>query len=113
MPHLIVECSEHILKNGSADEIIEKIYNTVTAIDSFEKNVMVRIIPYKHYTTLGTQDDFIYIFANILEGRTLENKKTFSKHVVTLLKEMFPTVPKISINIREFERATFVNNSMV
>ena len=74
---------------------------------------MVRIVPYKHYTTLGTKDDFIYIFANILEGRTMENKKMFSKNVVTLLKEMFPDVPKISINIREFERATFVNNSML
>ncbi|TXG34689.1 5-carboxymethyl-2-hydroxymuconate Delta-isomerase [Seonamhaeicola maritimus] len=113
MPHLIVECSENILKKLDPDKIIQSIYNTVTAVDSFENNVMVRIIPYKYYTTLGGKDDFIYIFANILEGRTLDNKKTFSKNVIALLKEMFPDVPKISINIREFERATFVNNSML
>lgn len=113
MPHLIVECSEHILENCNPDQLIENIYQTVTSIESFENNVMVRIVPYKYYTTLGTKDDFIYIFANILEGRTLENKKTFSKNVVTLLTEMFPEVRKISINIREFERATFVNNSML
>lgn len=113
MPHLIVECSENILKKETPEDIIQEIYKTVTAIDSFENNVMVRIIPYKHFTTLGTNDDFIYIFANILEGRTLENKKKFSKNVVTVLKDMFPDVPKISINIREFERATFVNNSML
>lgn len=81
--------------------------------DCFENNVMVRIVPYKYYTTMVTTDDFIYIFANILEGRTLENKKLFSKNVVTALNDMFPDVKKISINIREFERATFVNNSML
>ena len=113
MPHLIVECSENILKKEEPNHIIQEIYNTVTAIDSFENNVMVRIIPYKYYTTLGTKDDFIYVFANILEGRTLENKQKFSKNVVKILKDMFPNVPKISINIREFERATFVNNSML
>lgn len=113
MPHLIVECSETILNRVSPNDIIKNLYQTVTKIESFENNVMVRIIPYKHYTTLGNKDDFIYIFANILEGRTLENKKKFSKNVVKQLMELFPEVPKISINIREFERATFVNNSML
>jgi len=113
MPHLVVECSEKVLTMKSPDELVQSIYKTVIAIDGFPINVMVRIVPFKHYTTIGLKDDFIFICAHILEGRTLKQKQYLSKNVIKMLKEMFPELSKISMIIREFERATFINNSMV
>lgn len=113
MPHLIVECSEAVLKNINPEELVDTIYQTVISTESFENNAMVRIHTFKYYTTMGTQDDFIYVFANVLEGRSEEKRLLLSRNVVTLLTKMFPEVAKISMNIREFERATFVNNGMI
>lgn len=113
MPHLIIECSEEIIANCNPDEIVEKVYHTVVSTPSFEKNAMVRINTFKHYSTMGSKQDFIYVFANVLEGRSTEKRKKLSENIVKLLMELFPDVPKISMNIREFERATFINNAML
>ena len=48
-----------------------------------------------------------------MEGRNTLQKKNLSEKIVTELKLMFPEVPIISINIRDFEKATYCNKSMV
>jgi len=48
-----------------------------------------------------------------MEGRTVTQKSNLSKRIVTELKLMFPDVPIISINIRDFEKTTYCNKSMV
>jgi len=48
-----------------------------------------------------------------MEGRTVSQKSNLSKRIVTELKLMFPDVPIISINIRDFEKTTYCNKSMV
>ena len=48
-----------------------------------------------------------------MEGRTVSQKKNVSERIIAELKLIFPDVPIISINIRDFEKATYCNNSMV
>ena len=48
-----------------------------------------------------------------MEGRTVSQKKNLSERIITELKSMFPDVPIISINIRDFEKVTYCNKSMV
>ena len=48
-----------------------------------------------------------------MEGRTTSKKSNLSKEVIRELKTMFPNIPIISINIRDFEKATYCNKSMV
>jgi len=48
-----------------------------------------------------------------MDGRTVSQKKNLSARIITELKSMFPNVPIISINIRNFEKATYCNKSMV
>jgi len=86
----------------------------VESTDLFDKgDIKVRINPFKYYNIGNTKDDFIHIFANIMEGRTVSQKSNLSKRIVTELKLMFPDVPIISINIRDFEKTTYCNKSMV
>ncbi|CAM1350262.1 hypothetical protein TASCI_10098 [Tenacibaculum ascidiaceicola] len=47
------------------------------------------------------------------KAEALYKKKNLSEKIVTELKLMFPEVPIISINIRDFEKATYCNKSMV
>lgn len=117
MPHFIVECSENILALKTPEEIIQAVYETAESTNLFTKSgiggIKVRINPYKYYTTVNSKDDFIHVFANIMEGRTQDQKKNLSNKIVSKLKSMFPSVPIISINITDFEKSTYCNKSMV
>ena len=114
MPHFVIDCSENIIKLKSQEEIIQTVYNAADSTNLFDNgDIKVRINPYKYYTIGNTQDDFIHIFANIMEGRTVSQKSNLSKEIIRELKAMFPNVPIISINIRDFEKATYCNKSMV
>jgi 5-carboxymethyl-2-hydroxymuconate isomerase len=73
----------------------------------------VRINSFEYYNIGNTKDDFIHIFANIMEGRNMTQKSDLSKKIISELKLMFPGVPIISMNIRDFEKATYCNKSMV
>ena len=114
MPHFVIDCSENITKLRTPKEIIQKVYDTAESTELFDQgDIKVRINPFKHYTVGNTNDDFIHIFANIMEGRTITQKKDLSNRIISELKSMFPDVPIISINIRDFEKATYCNKSMV
>ena len=114
MPHFVIDCSENIIKLKSQEEIIQTVYNAADSTNLFDNgDIKVRINPYKYYTIGNTQDDFIHIFANIMEGRTVSQKSNLSKEIIRELKAMFPNVPIISINIRDFEKATYCNKTMV
>jgi len=114
MPHFVIECSENIINIKSPKEIIQKVYDTAESTHLFDKgDIKVRINPFKYYNIGNTEDDFIHIFANIMEGRTIAQKKNLSNRIIVELKSMFPEIPIISINIRDFEKATYCNKSMV
>ena len=114
MPHFVIDCSENIIKIKSPKEIIQKVYDTAESTNLFDTgDIKVRINPFEYYTIGNTKDDFIHIFANIMEGRTVSQKKNLSERIIADLKLMFPDVPIISINIRNFEKTTYCNKSMV
>ncbi|WP_103070705.1 5-carboxymethyl-2-hydroxymuconate Delta-isomerase [Aquimarina sediminis] len=114
MPHFVLDCSDHIIQLKSPQEIIQAVYDTAKSTELFSKgDIKVRINPFKYYTIGNTQDDFIHVFGNIMEGRNETQKADLSKKIVKTLKEMFPDVPIISINIRDFEKSSYCNKSMV
>ena len=114
MPHFVIDCSENIIKVESPEKIIKKVYDTAESTNLFDKgDIKVRINPFKYYNNGNTKNDFIHIIANIMEGRTVAQKSNLSERIVSELKLMFPDVSIISINIRDFEKATYCNKSMV
>ncbi|SHF10922.1 5-carboxymethyl-2-hydroxymuconate isomerase [Arenibacter palladensis] len=114
MPHFIIDCSENIVSLKSPQEIMQNVYDAAESTELFDPgDIKVRINPFKYYNIGNSKNDFVHIFANIMEGRTVEQKAMLSKAVVTKLKQVFPEVPIISINIRDFEEATYFNKSMI
>ena len=117
MPHFVIECSENLLNQKKPEEIIQAIYKIAESTNLFAKNgvsgIKVRINPYKYFTTVNSDDDFIHVFAYIVEGRTTDQKVDLSKKIVRMLVAMFPSVPIISTDIREIKKETFINKSMI
>ena len=114
MPHFVIDCSPRILTKRHPDEILREVHRTAEESGLFDvANIKVRIREYDHYLVAGERSDFIHVFANILEGRTTEQKAALSRAIVTRLAEMLPDVAWVSINVREFERATYTNRALI
>ena len=114
MHQFVLDCSQNITELVSPSKIMETVHAKAVSSNLFdEKNIKVRINSFENYLTYNTQDDFIHVFANIMEGRNTEQKKLLSKNIIEALNNLFPKVPVISINIRDFEKSTYCNKSMV
>ena len=114
MPHFIIECSEDIIIQKTPYEIMQAVYEVAEATGLFAKNdIKVRIDPYKYYLLGETKKDFIHIFGNIMEGRSVEQKAELSGKIIERLDQMFPGISILSMNIREFEAATYCNKSLI
>ncbi|MDT7832916.1 5-carboxymethyl-2-hydroxymuconate Delta-isomerase [Flavobacteriaceae bacterium S356] len=114
MPHFILDCTESILKIQEPKKVIQEVFETAFSTGLFERNdIKVRLNPFKYSLVQGGDSDFVHVFGNIMEGRTKEQKAELSKRIVSKLNELFPNVPIISINIRDFEKSSYCNKTMI
>ena len=114
MPHFIIDCSENIIQQKSHDEIMQAVYDVAEATGLFAPNdIKVRLRPYQYFKLGKNKKDFIHIFGNIMEGRSTEQKANLSKKIIERLNEMLPNISILSINIREFEKATYSNKALI
>ena len=114
MPHFIVDCSETILQQKSPDEIMQAVYEVAEETGLFAANdIKVRLRPYQYFKLGEGKNDFIHIFGNIMEGRSTEQKANLSRQIIERLNEMFPDLSILSMNIREFEKATYSNKALI
>ena len=114
MPHFIIDCSESVILQKSPDEIMQAVYDAAEASGLFAENdIKVRLRPYQYFKLGKNKKDFIHIFGNIMEGRSTEQKAALSKRIMERLNDMFPDISILSINLREFERATYSNKALI
>ncbi|WP_411893893.1 5-carboxymethyl-2-hydroxymuconate Delta-isomerase [Winogradskyella sp. A2] len=115
MPHFVIDCSENILDLNAVDDTLLKVHKAAADSGLFdEDDIKVRFNTFKdNYLVGGNKKDFIHVFANIMEGRTTEQKANLSNEIISKLKAIFPSIEFIAINIRDFEKSTYCNKSMV
>ena len=110
MPHFILDCSSDVITQVPIEVILKEVYYTAARTNLFKLgDIKVRIQPFDHYDVGNERKNFIHVFAHVMEGRTTEQKADLSHRVVSKLKELFPSVPVISMNVVEFEKATYNN----
>ena len=114
MPHFLIDCSESLFKLHSEEQIIEQVHFAAKSTELFNENdIKVRVSAFKKYSTGNKIEDFIHVFANIMEGRNDEQKSGLSKKIVKGSTTMFPTVPDIGANVIEFEISNYCNRTML
>ena len=114
MRHFIIDCSETILQQKSPDEIMQAVYAVAEVTGLFAANdVKVWPRPYQYFKLGEGKNDFIHIFGKITEGRSPEQKANLSRKIIERLNEMFPEVSILSMNIREFEKASYSNKALI
>jgi 5-carboxymethyl-2-hydroxymuconate isomerase len=114
MPHFVVDCSQELLQIHDEESIIARLHRVVSSTGLFEESdIKVRIHPFGTYAVGGGREDFIHTFAWIMQGRSVEQRAGLAKAIVGELAGMFPLLPRIAVNIDEFERATYFNRTML
>jgi len=114
MPHFIIDCSENVLTQRTPEEIIQAIYNVAEATGLFAKHdIKVRINPYTFYKLGENKKDFLHVFAHIMEGCSTEQKAALSRKMIERLNELFPNLSILSMNVQEFNLATYCNKSLI
>ena len=114
MPHFVVDCSQSILESHSEEQIIECVHRAANSTALFDEgDIKVRVNPFAIYAVGNERKDFIHVFAHIMEGRSIEQRASLSKQVVSELVSMFPHIPNIAMNVAEFEKATYCNRAML
>ena len=114
MPHFVMDCSESVLKHHEEEFIIEQIHLVASSTGLFDENdIKVRVNSFQKYSVGNKREDFIHVFAHIMQGRTTEQKANLSKQIVAKLVSMFPDVPNVAMNISDFEKATYCNRAML
>ena len=93
---------------------MQAVYDVAEATGLFAVNdIKVRLRPYQYVKLADSQRDFIHIFANIMEGRSLAQKQNLSRRIIERLNEMFPAKTFLSINIADIEKATYSNRALI
>lgn len=114
MPHFIIDCSQDILRQRTADEIMNAVYETANITGLFAPNdIKVRLRPFEHYKLGQGKTTFIHIFGYIMEGRSTEQKANLSRQIIARLSELQIDTSFLSINIFDFEFATYCNKSLL
>jgi 5-carboxymethyl-2-hydroxymuconate isomerase len=114
VPHLIIDCSARVLSMKPVDEMMREVHDTAEATGLFKPgDIKVRVRKFEHYTVANSDRDFIHVFGNIMGGRTVEQRAALSRSNVSKLVSMFPDVPVISMNVVEFDKATYCNRQML
>ena len=114
MPHFIIDCSKNVIQQKSADEIMQAVYEAAEATGLFAANdIKVRLRLYQYFKLGENKKDFIHIFGNIMEGRSSQQKADLSQKIIKRLNDMFPNISILSMNIREFEKATYSNKALI
>ena len=114
MPHFIIDCSQDILQQRTPDELMDVVYKAADATGLFVPNdIKVRLQPYQYYR-LGTgKKNFLHVFGYIMQGRNTEQKAHLSKQISMRLSELLPEISFLSVNISDFEAATYSNKALI
>lgn len=93
---------------------MQAVYDVAEETGLFAVNdIKVRLRPYQYFKLGNGKRDFIHIFGNIMEGRSTEQKANLSRKIIERLNDMFPELSNLSINISEFEKATYSNKALI
>jgi len=114
MPHFVIDCSQGVLQSQAEERIIDRVHRAANATNLFDEgDIKVRVNPFLVYAVGNKREDFIHVFASIMEGRSIEQRANLSRHIVSELFSMFPHVTNIAMNVAEFEKATYCNRAML
>ena len=87
MPHCIVEYSKTLESRLSPASLVNAAHQGALASGLFQgPDIKTRAIAYENYQVGDTPSDFIHVSVRLLNGRTTEQKRSLSMHILEQLQ---------------------------
>jgi 5-carboxymethyl-2-hydroxymuconate isomerase len=110
MPHIIIECSQHIAKSLDFKNLAQDINQYLAqALPTQVSHCKSRLLPYADYLVGDkTQTSFLHVTLKILPGRTLDLQKAVGEKLMKILNQYIQDKEiAISIEIIELKAETY------
>ncbi|WP_404341199.1 5-carboxymethyl-2-hydroxymuconate Delta-isomerase [Pseudoalteromonas mariniglutinosa] len=103
MPHIVIEHSEDLPILPQV--LVDKVHQATFESDLFElSTIKTRAIAYTHYQLGEGQDGFIHIAVSLMAGRSKQQKRQLSEHLLSCLKTYCRDSYSLSVNIYDVDQ---------
>lgn len=104
MPHCIVNYTREIEQEIDVKNLLDIAFDAVDSSGHFDrKSIKARAICYDIYRSGLNSDEYIHIDLKILSGRTIEQKKALSDHMINSIKPHIGQIKSLTIDIIDME----------
>lgn len=106
MPNLVLEYSNSVEERVNVQGLLEDLHKTALDSGLFElSSVKSRTLRCHNWLIgeAGDSLDFIHITFELLAGRTQDQKRALSQHLMAVLQEQASHVHSLTVNIRDMD----------
>lgn len=111
MPHCLIEYATTLTKEISPEQLMKSVYFGTLNSQLFNSDdIKTRLIPFEYFISGTIKQNFIHVTLKILDGRTLEQKKTLSQSVLDELNLLPLTDLSLTVEVVDIEKACYSKN---
>lgn len=108
MPHCIISYTRDIEQDINIKSLLDVAFGAVESTGLFDRaSIKARAIGYDIYKSGQNRDDYIHIDLKILSGRTAEQKKALSDHMMNAISPHIGRTKSLTIDIIDMDKASY------
>jgi 5-carboxymethyl-2-hydroxymuconate isomerase len=108
MPHCIVTYTRDVEKDIDIKSLLDVAFDAVESAGLFERaSIKARAMRYDIFKSGQSRDDYIHIDLKILSGRTGEQKKALSDHLMNCISPHIGRTKSLTIDIIDMDKVSY------
>lgn len=108
MPHCVIEYTRDVEQKIDINNLLETAFNAVETCGHFDRAaIKARAIGFDIFKSGQNRDDYIHIKLRILSGRTPEQKKEISDHMVANLSQHIENTKSLTVEIIDMDIGSY------
>jgi 5-carboxymethyl-2-hydroxymuconate isomerase len=108
MPHIVIEHSDNLEIEVRSHKLVRELHSVVTRSGLFDPQaVKARSLSFDSYVLPEGAENFLHVTVSILSGRSEAERKKLSSQLFARVKELIPSVDRLSVNIHDMCLETY------
>lgn len=110
MPNLVLEYSNSVDERVNVQGLLEDLHHVMMECGLFDvPSIKSRALRCHHWLVGDEADsvDFIHITVDLLDGRTVEQKRELSRQLMNVLQAQASHVRSLTVNMRDMDKACY------
>ncbi len=104
MPHCIIEYTRDIEQEVDIKHLLDVAFDAVNSAGLFDRaSIKARAIGYDMYRSGQSRNDYIHIDLKILSGRTPEQKKALSDHMIDTISPHIGRTKSFTVDVIDMD----------